>query len=193
MKDLLRTFSDDQLIKLYRQGDEMAFNELYARYENVIRTTIRMVVKDDEEASDVFQEYVQHTFLKKLKGTYECNGFFSSWQRRVLKNYLCSYFRSSDRKKNIKLCLEQYPDISLYEEDRVSESRHEGGKLIRELVESLPEEYRKLILMRSFADMTYQEMSECTGINRSTLVARVKHAQHLLKQMLKEKGYDYYL
>ena len=51
-------------------------------------------------------------------------------------------------------------------------------------------ELGRLVKMKIWEGMTYQEISEQTGINRSTVVKRLKSAYQELEKRMIAKGYD---
>ena len=75
--------SDSQLVALYQNGDEKAFEELLGRHKSKIFTAIYMIVKDRYVAEDLLQE----TFIKAIRtiqdGRYNEEGKFAPWIGRI--------------------------------------------------------------------------------------------------------------
>ncbi len=80
--------SDQDLLKQYLAGNEMAFERLVARHKDKVYTSIYMMVKDSYLAEDIFQE----TYIKVIdtlrSGKYNDEGKFIQWVMRIAYN-LC--------------------------------------------------------------------------------------------------------
>ena len=102
---------DEQLIKLYAQGNNEAFNTLLLRYKNRIFNFILVSVKNEDEADDIFQE----TFIKIIccikQGKYSENGKFLSWATRIAHNMIIDHFR---KQKSETTFTENETDLDYY-------------------------------------------------------------------------------
>ncbi len=189
MKKTLNKLSDETLIELYRSGEDMAFNILLSRYNNSIRQYIRMIVFNQEEANDLFQE-ICCLLSVKLKDVYKENGKFSSWLHRVVNNYLISYCR---KKKKILTC-EDIDKLGHIEYDPYSslspQCREDKFSALQEMVETLPDQLKILVKLRIWEKMTLQAIADLLGMKKSTVAERLHTAYRKLEQKLIEKGYD---
>ena len=92
MKDI-KLRSDDELISLYVEGCNEAFDALIDRYDGELLSYIRLQVGDSDVADDLFQD----TFIKVIHvlraGTYQMQGKFRQWLFRVARNMVIDYFR----------------------------------------------------------------------------------------------------
>ena len=62
----LRSYADDELIKLYEAGEDEAFDVLLARYKDRLYTYILFIVKNSDIADDLFQETFVRVIMKVL-------------------------------------------------------------------------------------------------------------------------------
>ena len=89
--------SDSQLVSLYRNGNEDAFEVLLYRHKSKIYTAIYLIVKDRYTAEDLLQE----TFVKAINtirgGRYNEEGKFSSWICRIAHNLAIDFFRKEKK------------------------------------------------------------------------------------------------
>ena len=89
--------SDQDLLKQYLAGNEMAFERLVARHKDKVYTSIYMMVKDSYLAEDIFQE----TYIKVIdtlrSGKYNDEGKFLPWVMRIAYNLCIDYFRRVKR------------------------------------------------------------------------------------------------
>ncbi len=187
--------NDSTLVLLYKSGDEKAFEELVNRYKTKIFTTILLIVKDHYIAEDLLQD----TFVKAIKtikaGKYNEQGKFLPWITRIAHNLAIDYFRKERR----------YPTVILEEgtnllntlnfsEDSVetAQIKKETYSRLRVLIQKLPEKQREVLIMRHYAEMSFQEIANATDVSVNTALGRMRYALiNLRKQMKKHKlSYD---
>lgn len=190
MEDNERIFPDDKLVSMFRNGDSNAFEILLSRYDECIMRAIRKsTINNNDSVEDLYQEIVTH-FYEKLKCVYKANGHFGAWLNCVVGNFLCSVYRKKHQ-DCLPLKLDILKDEDCLVDNYISAERRERKfEDLKEAVEDLSEELGRLVKMKIWEGMTYQEISEQTGINRSTVVKRLKSAYQELEKRMIAKGYD---
>jgi RNA polymerase sigma factor (sigma-70 family) len=186
--------SDSALVSLYISGNENAFELLVNRHKNKVYTTILLIVKDTETAEDLLQD----TFIKAIHtmkgGRYNEEGKFSSWICRIAHNLAIDYFRKE--KRNPMINIEDngniFNTLSFSEESiealQIKEETHDR---LRELIQQLPEAQKEVLIMRHYADMSFQEIAETTGVSINTALGRMRYALiNLRKKMTNPQIYD---
>ncbi len=171
--------SDSALVSLYIAGTESAFELLVRRHKNKVYTTILLIVKDTETAEDLMQD----TFIKAIhtmkSGRYNEEGKFSSWICRIAHNLAIDLFRKEKRSPMINLDDNSniFNTLSFSEESietlQIKEETHER---LRELIQQLPEAQKEVLIMRHYADMSFQEIAETTGVSINTALGRMRYA-----------------
>ncbi len=171
--------SDSALVSLYISGNENAFELLVNRHKNKVYTTILLIVKDTETAEDLLQD----TFIKAIHtmkgGRYNEEGKFSSWICRIAHNLAIDYFRKEKRSPMINLDDNSniFNHLSFSEESietlQIKEETHDR---LRELIQQLPEAQKEVLIMRHYADMSFQEIAEATGVSINTALGRMRYA-----------------
>lgn len=187
-------FSDSQLVSLYQNGNEEAFEALLYRHKSRVYTAIYLIVKDRYIAEDLLQE----TFIKAINtirsGRYNEEGKFLPWLSRIAHNLAIDYFRKCKR----------YPEIVLEDGSRLFNSMEFSEKSVesvqiakdnrdrlRSLIKELPEEQKRVLIMRHFLQMSFQEIASHTGVSINTALGRMRYALiNLRKKMLKTRAYD---
>ena len=185
---------DSALVSLYISGNENAFELLVNRHKNKVYTTILLIVKDTETAEDLLQD----TFIKAIhtmkSGRYNEEGKFSSWICRIAHNLAIDYFRKE--KRNPMINIEDngniFNTLSFSEESiealQIKEETHDR---LRELIQQLPEAQKEVLIMRHYADMSFQEIAETTGVSINTALGRMRYALiNLRKKMTNPQIYD---
>ncbi|AKQ47336.1 RNA polymerase sigma factor [Rufibacter radiotolerans] len=187
--------NDSALVSSYIAGNESAFEELVSRHKSKVYTTVLLIVKDTYTAEDLLQE----TFVKAIHtmkgGRYNEEGKFSSWICRIAHNLAIDYFRREKRSPLITLedGSNVFNTLSFSEESvesvRIKEETHAH---LRELIQQLPPAQKEVLIMRHYADMSFQEIAEATGVSINTALGRMRYALiNLRKKMSIDKtAYD---
>ena len=186
--------SDAYLVSQYIKGNEEAFAQLLKRHKSKVYTTIYLIVRDQYIAEDLLQE----TFIKAIKklrsGSYNEEGKFLPWIVRIAHNLAIDYFRREKRYPTI--VLEDGSNVfnSLAFSEDSSESikiKDETHSLLRELIQQLPEAQKEVLLMRHYADMSFQEIAEATGVSINTALGRMRYALINLRKKLEQNNIAY--
>lgn len=190
-----RRVSDQELVTLYQNGNEEAFEVLLLRHKSRIYTAIYLIVKDRYVAEDLLQE----TFVKAIntiKGNrYNEEGKFLPWISRIAHNLAIDHFRKNKRHPEIVLeegsrlfdCM-QFADESF----ETKQARRDNKKRLRSLIKELPEEQKQVLIMRHYLEMSFQEIADRTGVSINTALGRMRYALiNLRKKMTKQHiAYD---
>ena len=186
--------SDSQLVSLYQNGNEEAFEMLLHRHKSKLYTAIYLIVKDRYTAEDLLQE----TFVKAINtirgGRYNEEGKFQPWISRIAHNLAIDHFRRNKR----------YPEIILEDGSRVfnsmefAEESMESKQVLRDtrtklrdFIKELPVEQKQVLIMRHYLQMSFQEIAERTGVSINTALGRMRYALiNLRKKMVKNRAYD---
>lgn len=182
-------FSDAELIHAYAQGNETALEILINRHKDKVYTSVYMLVKDKYLAEDIFQD----AFLKIIKtikdGRYAEQGKFLPWAVRVAHNLCMDHFRKT--RQQIPVTLPDGRDICSLLGDEVTASdgleRRQVHTDVRKLVEDLPEEQREVIVLRMYADLSFKEISELTGVSINTALGRMRYGLINLRKSIADR------
>ncbi len=185
---------DSELLSLYQQGNEEAFEVLLHRHKSRIYTAIYLIVKDRYRAEDLLQE----TFIKAVNtiksGRYNEEGKFLPWISRIAHNMAIDSYRRSRR----------YPEIVLDDNSRLfnsmdfSEDSAESLQIaqdtqarLRDFIKELPSEQREVLIMRHYMDMSFQEIADKTGASINTALGRMRYALINLRKKMTKTQYAY--
>jgi RNA polymerase sigma factor (sigma-70 family) len=186
-----QSVSDQELINRYLAGNENCLEQLIHRHKNKVFSYILMVVKDKQHADDIFQD----TFIKVIftlrSGTYKEEGKFIQWVMRIAHNLVIDHFRKSRR---IPIVDSQNDEFNIFDnlriydesaEDRIiNEQIHQD---VRSLIEYLPPEQREVLVMRHYADMSFKDIAEQTGVSINTALGRMRYALINLRKLIEQK------
>ena len=180
---------DAELIQAYLRGHERALEVLIHRYKDKVYTSVYMIVKDKYLAEDIFQD----AFLKIVKtikdGRYAEQGKFLPWAIRVAHNLCMDYYRRT--RNQIPVVLPDGQDISslFVCEDipSVNMERKEVHGSVRKLIEELPEDQREVIVLRVYAELSFKEIADLTGVSINTALGRMRYALINMRKMISVK------
>ncbi len=186
--------SDSALVSLYIAGNENAFELLVNRHKNKVYTTILLIVKDTETAEDLMQDSFIKAIHTMKSGRYNEEGKFSSWICRIAHNLAIDFFRKEKRSPMINLDDNSniFNNLSFSEESietlQIKEETHER---LRELIQQLPEAQKEVLIMRHYADMSFQEIAETTGVSINTALGRMRYALINLRKKMTNPAIAY--
>ncbi|GAB3534289.1 sigma-70 family RNA polymerase sigma factor [Pontibacter brevis] len=187
--------SDSALISLYIAGKESAFEQLVNRHKNKVYTTIYLIVKDSYTAEDLLQDAFIKAIHTMKSGRYNEEGKFSSWICRIAHNLAIDHFRKEKRSPMITLedGSNVFNNMSFSEDSAESlQIKEDTHARLRELIQTLPQTQREVLMMRHYAEMSFQEIADATGVSINTALGRMRYALiNLRKKMLNNNiAYD---
>ena len=187
--------NDSELVSLYIAGNEKAFETLVHRHKNRVFTSIMLIVKD----SDVAEDLLQDSFIKAVHtmkgGRYNEEGKFSSWISRIAHNLAIDHFRKEKRNPTIQLedNIKAFNSLT-YAEDSAEalQIKEETFARLKAMIDLLPENQKEVLIMRHYADMSFQEIADATGVSINTALGRMRYALINLRKKMStsNKVYD---
>ena len=186
--------NDEQLIKDFQQGNQVAYEILYNRYKERIYNFVYRYVND----VDIAQDIAHDTFLKLYthKHTYKEIAKFSTWLFTIALNICRTELRKKKRRKT-------YSTSELSTEDRefaISSDRNvvedkgsdsfEINAVVNICLMKLSEEFRTMIIFRDIQELSYDVISNIMELPIGTVKSRINRGRVKLNQFLSEKGYN---
>lgn len=183
--------TDYELVQAYISGEREVFDILVHRHQQKLYNYINSVVKDKDAADDIFQD----TFIKVVNvlrsGTYREEGKFMQWIMRIAHNLIIDYFRKEQKFKYVRSKdeLDVFDIIGNHEDSQETILiKKQISRDVRNLVKQLPEEQRRVLIMRHYADMSFKEIAERTGVSINTALGRMRYALLNMRKMAEEKS-----
>ena len=91
----LKSMSDEQLVKLFTDGNNRAFDTLLLRYKSFLYSHIYSITKDYNESNDILQEAYIRMINSLRQKFYIENGRFKYWALRIAHNIAIDSMRDS--------------------------------------------------------------------------------------------------
>ncbi|MFL0101797.1 RNA polymerase sigma factor [Tenacibaculum maritimum] len=180
---------DSTLISNYIKGDELSLEFLIKRHQQRLYSFIYSKVQDRDITEDIFQD----TFIKVIrtlkKGTYNEEGKFLPWVMRISQNLVIDFFRKNNRMPAFKNT-DEFDIFSVLSDGELNAERkiikEQVLREVRYLVEELPEEQKEVLKMRIYKDMSFNEISENTGVSINTALGRMRYALINLRKIIEK-------
>jgi RNA polymerase sigma factor (sigma-70 family) len=190
----IKQMSDAELVSLYQQGNQQAFAVLLNRYKSKVYSTVYMIVRDRYTAEDITQDVFVKVVDKLRSGAYVESGKFAPWIMRMAHNAAIDIFRKHKRNPHIRM----EDGSSVFNSLSFSTSNAESVQIktemhqkLRDHIKNLPQTQKEVLLMRHFAQMSFQEIADFTGVSINTALGRMRYALiNLRKQLENEIAYD---
>lgn len=188
----LKLSTDHQLILLYTNGENRAFDVLLERYKVKVHSYISYVIKDPDLAEDFFQE----TFIKAIftikQRRYVESGKFGGWLCRIAHNLIIDHYR---QERNEQYVSYDNANIHLLNSIHLSEGTIEDMLIttqvatdVRRLIRMLPTSQQEVLTMRYYKDLSFKEIAELTGVSINTALGRMRYALINMRRIAKENG-----
>ena len=192
----LKVLADDELVDLYANGKNEAFDTLLNRYQSKLYSYIFYVVHGEEVANDLFQE----TFLKALvrikEGQYTSSGKFYAWITRIAHNLVMDYFRNKEQENTISNDESEY---DLLNSIRLADHTVEDQMLVdqslndvKKIMGSLPESQSEVVRMRLYEEMSFKEIADKLNISINTALGRMRYAVINMRAIARERNISLY-
>ena len=166
------------IVQRVLEGDTNAFEELVLEYEKKVYNVALRMLNNSEDAADMTQE----AFIKaynSLSG-FRGDSKFSVWLTRIVSNLFLDFMRSRNRRPTVSLSMEDEDgeDVQLDIAD-TSQSpeqlleRSLTRESVRRGLQSLPEDYREILLLREIQGLSYDEIAAALDIEVGTVKSRI--------------------
>jgi RNA polymerase sigma-70 factor (ECF subfamily) len=171
--------TESELIQLLHHGDRQAFTVLYEHHKAAIyRYCLRMLI-DSDAAEDATQE----TFIKMLAGIKGLQNVesFLPWLFSIARNEVMMHIRRT-RRNGVHSDEDVWDETTPYELTVSAETK----EIVQRLLQNLKSEYREVIVLREYEQLSYTHIAEITGDTESSVKSRLFKARKALTKKLKE-------
>lgn len=182
---------DTCLVQETLAGNQASFQLLVERYQSRLFALVRHYTRNPVEVEDVVQE----TFLKAYHrlDSFQHQSSFYTWIYRIAVNTVLDFQKKRGRSPVQSVeDPELLPNSSQPSGSRIVSpdarmEREEIAKITHEVLESMPEIFRTVLVMREFEDMAYQDIADVLGISIGTVESRLFRARARFKEKLLQR------
>jgi RNA polymerase sigma-70 factor (ECF subfamily) len=185
------TVDDAEVIRRVRAGDADAFGVLVEKYGGRIARLVRGFVRNEQDAQDVAQDAFLKAFARLDR--FDGRSAFYTWLYRIAANTAMDHNKKV-RRRPAPLPLEApreeedgrkgispaAPGPSPVQGAMTAELRRK----IDEAMDSLPDVYRQVVVLRELEGLSYDDMARALGVSRGTVESRLFRARERLRARL---------
>lgn len=176
---------DAELIAAVLDGSEAAFGSLVHRYQDRVFRLLGRYCRDQVECEDLAQEVFLKVF-RKLH-TFQGDSAFFTWLYRIAVNAATDHLSKASSRR-LKLVEDDATLDSGGDRDEQNPAapllRAELATVTRSIVDSLPEKFRTILVLREFEDLSYTQIAEVLQIQLGTVESRLFRARNRFKEAL---------
>ena len=171
--------SEQQLIRELQRGSQRAFAAVYQQFSAGVFAYSLKILADRQLAEDVVQE----AFLKVQQhaSSIQHNDSFRSWIFRIARNEALMQLRKRHLDGELN-------DASVWNEETPHEQlvKLERAEIVSQLLDSLKREYREVLVLLVYEQMSYGEIAAITGATESSVKSRIFRARKEMMEKLKQ-------
>ncbi len=186
--------TEQLLILQLREGNEKAFGYLVENYQDRVYNTCLGVLHNAEDAEDIAQEVFVE--VHRAVQSFKAESKLSTWIYRICVTKSLDHLRGKKRKKRFAFVKSIFGEgdngprfeIPDYVHPGVQLENKERAAYLFKAIEELPENQRIAFTLNKIECLSYQEVSEITGMSVSAVESLLFRAKQNLKKILM----DYY-
>ncbi|MBQ7442368.1 MAG: sigma-70 family RNA polymerase sigma factor [Bacteroidaceae bacterium] len=179
--------TDDQLVRLYEEGNDAAFDQLLARHQQKVFSYILAMVHDEDKSNDLFQEVFIKAIVRIRSHQYVESGRFLQWVIRIAHNVIIDAFRH----EQLNLVVGTYDESrKLLNSAGMADTAYEDTAAVEQtysdletLIDRLPEAQRQVVRMRIYENKPFKEIARLTRCSINTALGRMHYAVNNLRRM----------
>ena len=190
----VKALQDFQLIdQAVKENDEQAYAMLMDRYKKPVYHMILKMVRNVDDAEDLTVEAFAKAFknLYKFKKDYT----FSTWLFRIATNNSIDFIRKKKldtTSLNTAYQDDSGADVTMDVKDKNLNPQEEAIKaqkieLVQLFVTKLPAKYQRLVRLRYFKELSYEEIARELEAPLGTVKAQLHRARELLQDLVRDK------
>ncbi|MDR2840147.1 MAG: sigma-70 family RNA polymerase sigma factor [Paludibacter sp.] len=187
----LNLFSDEELVTLYQEGNNSAFEVLLMRYKSSVFMNIFMIVRNRELAEDIFQDTFVKAITTMQQGRYVETGRFGGWINRIAHNLIIDCFRREKNENTFSIDGVEYDFLNSAKlaDESIEDVLTKEQMLtdVSSLINYLPDNQQDVLRMRFFEDLSFKEIADKTGVSINTSLGRMRYALMNMRRLAIEK------
>jgi RNA polymerase sigma-70 factor (ECF subfamily) len=184
-----------ELIARLQAGDQDAYEELVRTYGGRLLSVARRFVRNEADAQDIVQAAYLSAFrsLRQFEGGCQ----LSTWLHRIVVNTALMKLRTRRRKpeESIELLLPSFQDDGHHVEQfsewgapaDVLLEREETRATVRACIQQLPDNYRKVLLLRDIEELPTQDVAQMLEMTPTAVKVRLHRARQALSTLLRKE------
>ena len=182
--------SDAELVSLAVAGNDAAFALIMRRYNRLLFRSARSILKNDDDTQDAVQEAYLHAW--RALSTFRSDAKLSTWLVRIAVNEALGRLRHSGARvvpltasidmdgETPEMQMQANPD----DQPESTAMRAQVRKQIEARIDTLPDQFRTVFMLRGVEELTVEEVALMLGIPEATVRSRFFRARSILREGL---------
>lgn len=183
--------TEQELIFGLRNGEESAFKELVALFQDKVFNTALGFIQHHTEAEDIAQEVFIQVF--RSISQFKEQSLLSTWIYRITVTKSLDHLRSKKRKKRFGFLSNLFGENNLpvYEPEDfnhpgVLQEKKEDAAILFKVIAQLPENQRIAFVLNKVEDLSYREIAAILNTSESAIDSLLQRAKQNLRKKLNE-------
>jgi len=174
--------SENQIFQLIKTGDKSAFETLFKAHYSHLCAYAKTFLIDLDAAQDLVQEFLFQLWQKREElpvDVHPAAYLFKSIQNRCLN--VLKHRKIQDKHRDFTI-----NSVREHENTELEQETNELHEKIRQTIDKLPPERRKVFVMHRYEEMKYREIAEKLNISIKTVENQIGKALSFLRDELKD-------
>ncbi|MCF8261366.1 MAG: sigma-70 family RNA polymerase sigma factor [Melioribacteraceae bacterium] len=181
--------TDEELIKEFQDNNTIeAYELLVKRFKDPLINFVYRFLGDKDACIDVVQDTMIKFYLNK--DSYKSFAKFSTWIYTIAGNLAKNELKRRRRRTILSLSNDdeersiQVEDKAIIQPDRAADNEIKSEMVQRALMR-VKAVYREVVILRDIQGLSYEEISEMTGLSLGTVKSRINRGRSQLQELLK--------
>lgn len=175
-------YSEKDLVKRLRRGDNAAMRDFYALYAGFLSGVCSRYVANDDDQKDVFQDCLVSIIQHVGEFDYRGEGSLKAWAARIAVNQSLSYLRSHKRFDTVDLD----ENLANVADNAPPETTDVPSDVLHSMIRALPDGYRAVFNLFVVEGKSHREIAQLLGIREVSSASQLHRAKALLAREIKE-------
>ena len=176
--------TDEEIISGILGGGKEQYALLMRKYNQRLYRVGKGYINDDAEIEDIMQD----TYVKGFQnlGKFENRSQFGTWITRILINECLQRLKKMNKKAAFENNEENtiVMNVTDHQNPETKAINKELRKILERNIESLPEKYKTVFLMREVEQMSIEETSQVLDLSSANVKVRLNRAKSMLREAL---------
>ena len=177
---------DADIVALLQSGaHERAFELLLSRYQGKVYRLCCTLLRDPSAAQDAAQESLVRIW--KALASYDRRASLSTWMYAITRNRCLT---AIERRRDLASLSEPEVEAEALALGGADSEPQDQFELLRELVNLLPERYRRALTLFYYEERSVSEVAQMLAMPEGTVKTNLHRARAALAEQLRRRGLD---
>jgi len=178
--------TDEQVITEILAGEKNKYALLMRKYNQRLYRITKGYLQDEAEIEDTMQDTYVKAYQNLAK--FEGRSQFGTWVTKILINECLQRVKKINRKDLYENTAENSITMNItdHQNPETKALNRELKQVLEKNIESLPEKYKVVFLMREVEHMSIEETSQVLDLSIANVKIRLNRAKAMLRKSLSE-------